>query len=65
LLEFVYSHQPFAIVIGVPHQAAVGVTQIAEHWINESGVKGRKSDEGAAYYALSAFTSLVEKDVPC
>ena len=44
---------PYKVVIGVPHQAAVGVGRICE---NGSGRdRNRLSDENAASYALVAF----------
>lgn len=49
---------PYRVVIGVPHQAAIGEEHICE--------KGNKrSDENAASYALVAFTRLKENHIPC
>lgn len=56
---------PFHVVIGVPHQAAVGVTIIAENWTNPRGRKGRDSDENAASFALAVFSELCEQKIPC
>jgi len=56
---------PFHIVIGVPHQTAVGVTRIAENWTKPSGRNGRDSDENAASYALAVFSKLCDQKIPC
>ena len=56
---------PFHVVIGVPHQAAVGVTTIAENWTNPRGRKGRDSDENAASFALAVFSELCDQKIPC
>lgn len=56
---------PFHVVIGVPHQAAVGVTTIAEDWTNPRGRKGRPSDENAASFALAVFSKLCDQKIPC
>jgi len=56
---------PFHVVIGVPHQAAVGVTVIAENWTNPRGRKGRDSDENAASFALAVFSELCDQKIPC
>jgi hypothetical protein len=56
---------PFHVVIGVPHQAAVGVTTIAENWTNPRGRKGRDSDENAASFALAVFSELSDQKIPC
>ena len=65
LIEMVSGQPPFAVVIGVPHQAAVGVSRIADDWVNNEGVKGRNSDEGAAFHALVAFTAIRDRGIPC
>ena len=65
LIEIVNGQPPYVVVIGVPHQAAVGVSRIADDWVNDSGTKGRDSDEGAAFYSLVAFTSLRDRGVQC
>ncbi len=56
---------PFHIVIGVPHQAAVGEIVIAENWTNPRGRKGRDSDENAASFALAVFSELSDQKIPC
>ena len=48
---------PYKVVIGVPHQAKVGVSHICEN--------DRDSDENAASYAIVAFNSLKERGVSC
>lgn len=60
LIEITHGESPYRVVIGVPHQAAVGVIKIAE----EVG-KGRDSDEAAAMFALAAFASLRERELSC
>jgi hypothetical protein len=54
---------PFQVVLGVPHQAASGVESICEEATSE--YKNRVSDEGAASYALVAFTELRNQGVSC
>jgi hypothetical protein len=56
---------PFRVVIGVPHQAAIGELVIAENWTNQHGRKGRDADENAASFALVAFSKLCEQSIPC
>jgi len=51
---------PYRVVLGVPHQAAIGVGRIAE-----KADKDRVSDEAAAFYALAAFSNLVDQGIPC
>jgi len=65
LIEINNGQPPYAVVIGVPHQAAVGVNRISDDRANNQGSRGRDSDEGAAFYALVAFTSLRDRGVPC
>ncbi len=60
LIEITHGELPYKVVIGVPHQAAVGVARIAEKTEND-----RTSDEAAAMFALAAFTSLRERGVSC
>ncbi len=59
LIEILYGKPPYNVVIGVPHQAAIGVKSIAENG------RERASDEGAAFYALVAFLRLKEQQIPC
>jgi len=66
LIDIVRGEPPFQVVIGVPHQAAVDVAEIAEEWWDPKRQKhGRDSDEAAALFALAAFTSLHDQEVPC
>ncbi len=65
LIEVVNGQPPFGVVIGVPHQAAVDIGRISDEMVNEDGTKGRASDEGAAFYALVAFTALRDRGIPC
>lgn len=50
---------PYKVVLGVPHQAAVGEDRICERG------ESRNSDENAASYALVVYSTLVENDSPC
>jgi hypothetical protein len=59
LIVLSHGKPPYKVVLGVPHQAAVG-----EAYICEKG-KRRDSDENAASYALVAFSLLKEHDIPC
>ena len=61
LIEIVNGQPPYSIVIGVPHQAAVRETKISEN----SPEGPRNSDEGAAFYALVAFSALKDWGIPC
>jgi len=65
LIEIVYGEPPYHVIIGVPHQAAVGVEQIAENQTVNDRKKSRHSDENAALLALVAFTNLREHNIPC
>ncbi len=58
LIEISSSIQPYDVVIGVPHQTAIGIGYIAEN--NHK----RVSDEGAAFYALVIFTTLANLGIP-
>lgn len=55
----------FRVVIGVPHQAAIGEPKIAENWVNPREGKGRDSDENAASFALVVFSELCNQKIPC
>jgi hypothetical protein len=65
LIEIVNGQPPYLVVIGVPHQAAVGINRISDNWVNDHGKKGRNSDEGAAFHALVALTALRDNGIPC
>ncbi|HUW13938.1 MAG TPA: hypothetical protein VM537_29715 [Anaerolineae bacterium] len=57
---------PFQVVLGVPHQAAVGEEHICDERKDRKGRRDpRPSDEGAASYALVAFATLRDRCVPC
>ena len=47
---------PYRVVIGVPHHAKVGKSNICEN--------GRDSDENAASYAIVAYNALKESHIP-
>jgi hypothetical protein len=55
LIIIKHGKPPFKVVIGVPHQAAVGEPKICR--------TNRDSDENAASYALVTFTTLRENNV--
>lgn len=66
LIEIAHGKPPYRVVIGVPHQAAVDVGQIAEEWWDPRRQRyGRDSDEAAALFALACFTSLRDQNAPC
>ena len=66
LVELVYGNEPYQVIIGVPHQAANGITLIAENWKNTKRNKmGRKSDESVATFALAAFSNLRDLEISC
>jgi hypothetical protein len=66
LIEIVSGDSPLQVTVGVPHQAAVGVTDIADEWWDPKRQKqGRESDEAAALFALAAFASLRDQGMPC
>jgi hypothetical protein len=56
---------PFQVVLGVPHQAAVGEEHIWDRRFDQDGKPPRDSDENAASYALVAFSTLRDRGVPC
>lgn len=55
---------PYSVLIGVPHQAAIGAEHIAELRSHSASGK-RASDENAAFYALVTFSTLRDRDIPC
>lgn len=59
LVVLSHGKPPYKVILGVPHQAAIG-----EKYICESKAQ-RKSDENVASYALVTFTTLKEHKVPC
>ncbi len=59
LVVLKHGKPPYRVVLGVPHQAAVGEGRICEN------TKPRDSDENAASYALVAFSLLKEHEIPC
>jgi len=66
LVELVYRNEPYHVVIGVPHQAANGISLIAENWKNTKLNKmGRDSDEGVATFALATFSNLRDLEISC
>ena len=56
---------PYPLVLGVPHQARIGVDRIAADWVNPSGQEGRPSDEGAALYAMAAYEQVSALGLRC
>ena len=54
-----HGKKPYKVVIGVPHQSAIG-----QEYICEESEK-RPSDENAASYAIAAFKTLRDKATPC
>jgi hypothetical protein len=66
LIELQYGQEPYHVILSVPHQAANGITEIAENWRNPRNNKnGRDSDEGAATFALAAFAYLRNMKISC
>lgn len=66
LLVLRHCEPPYKVVLGVPHQAAIGQERICEKRKDKNGRPDpRDSDENAASYALVAFAALREHDVPC
>ncbi len=66
LLELSSGSPPYSVVLGVPHHAKVGDTQIAENWLNpKTGRAGRPADEMVGLTALAVFTALVERGLDC
>ncbi len=58
LIEIAYGTSPYAVVIGVPHQAASGTP--------DSALKSlREADECAALPALVTFSALKRRAIPC
>jgi len=65
LIVLRHGEPPFKVVLGVPHQAAVGDERICENRITGGNLDPRNSDENAALYALVAFTTMRDRNVPC
>jgi hypothetical protein len=65
LVVIKYGEPPYEIVIGVPHQAEIGESLIAENWTNPRGGIGRDSDENAASFALATFSKLCDQKIHC
>lgn len=66
LITLSHNHPPYKVVIGVPHQAAVGVMRICERRLDKHGkVKARKADDNVASFALVIFSRLKAHDIPC
>jgi hypothetical protein len=62
LIVLSHGKTPYKVVLGIPHQAAIGMPVICEKLNNG---RGRPSDENAASYALVAFSILKEHDISC
>jgi len=66
LIVLNYGKPPFKVVLGVPHQAAIGARQICEHRLDKNGkVRARKADDNVASFALVAFSRLQGLNIPC
>lgn len=66
LIVLTHGQPPFKVVLGVPHQAAVGVHRICDRRLDEHGnIKDRKADDNVASFALVAFSQLKMRNVPC
>ena len=66
LLVMSYGQAPYKVVLGVPHQAAIGVRRICERRLDERGkVRARKADHNVASFALVAFSRLRRRAIPC
>ncbi len=59
LIVLTHRGPPYEVVLGVPHQAALG-----DGYICDNGLR-RWSDENAASYALVVFSVMAEHDIPC
>ena len=66
LIRLSHKQPPYKVVIGVPHQAAIGVRRICEQRLDRHGkVKARKADDNVASFALVVFSRLAAHDIPC
>ena len=65
LIVLRHGQPPFRVVLGVPHQAAVGEERICDGKGKDGERTPRDSDENAASYALVAFSTLRDRCVPC
>lgn len=66
LITLSHNYSPYKVVIGVPHQAAVGVRRICERRLDKNGkVKPRKADDNVASFALVVFSRLKAYDISC
>ena len=59
LIVIRHGKAPYEVVLGVPHQAAIGEKHICDNR------RQRPSDENAASYALIAFDMLSRRDTSC
>ena len=66
LIVLRHGQAPYRVVLGAPHQTAVGVRLICEHRLDANGnVKNRKADDNVASVALTTFSRLRDHNVPC
>ncbi len=66
LIVLRHGHPPYKVVLGVPHQTAMGTWRICENRVDEAGnVKDRKGDDNVVSFALVAFSRLRAMNVPC
>jgi hypothetical protein len=65
LIVLKHGQPPYRVVLGVPHQAPIGVTRICEQRLDGSGnPKPRKADDNVVSFALVAFSRLRACDIP-
>ena len=66
LIVLRHGQPPYQVVLGVPHQTAVGVWRMCENRLDAKGVvKSRKGDDNVASYPLVAFSRLRQHNIPC
>lgn len=66
LIVLKHGRPPYRVVLGVPHQAPIGVTRICEHRLDANGnPKPRKADDNVVSFALVAFSQLRRCNIPC
>jgi hypothetical protein len=66
LIVISYGPPPYKVVLGVPHQAALGVPRICERRLDRHGnVNDRKADHNVASFALVAFSRLRDRAISC
>jgi hypothetical protein len=64
LIELTAGTPPYRVILGVPHHAAPGVDQIADHWTAPKAVRpGRPADETTGLTGLALLQALFQAGI--